>query len=246
MTQPAPDGLTAATDAELAEVQAEALYVMTPQGLLASVNDVGGPAPARCFLSRTRAAVRVWTSAELPAPTGAAIRAWAAAQPPVDDLAEVAEIPEEVARLVARHRPVSDTYIGPAFAVLGPLVATEVPGLRFEVCGPDRAEEFRDGFPELAATLADRQPTVAAFDGNRPVGVCCSARVGRRACEAGTATLAEYRGRGISPALVTRWAELVRATGRTALYSTEWDNQASLAVARRLGLSRYTVNISLY
>ncbi|WP_053644675.1 GNAT family N-acetyltransferase [Streptomyces sp. XY431] len=234
------------TDAELAAVQAEALYVMDDEGVLTAVNDVGRPAPARCFLSRTRASVRVWTSAELPAATATAIRAWAAAQPPVEDLTEVAEVPAEVARLVAGHRPVTDTFVGPAFAVLDPLASPELPGLRFEVCGPDRAEVFRADFPEVTATLAERQPTVAAFDGDRPVGVCCSARVGRWACEAGTETLPEYRGRGIASALVARWAEQVEATGRTALYSTEWDNHSSLAVARRLGLPLYAVNINLY
>ena len=35
------------------------------------------------------------------------------------------------------------------------------------------------------------------------------------------------------------WALAVRASGRTPLYSTSWSNDASLAVARKLGLVAY-------
>jgi predicted GNAT family acetyltransferase len=58
-------------------------------------------------------------------------------------------------------------------------------------------------------------------------------------------TLEGYRGRGHAPAAVAAWARAVRATGRIPLYSTSWDNLASQAVARKLGLIPYGADFSL-
>jgi predicted GNAT family acetyltransferase len=58
-------------------------------------------------------------------------------------------------------------------------------------------------------------------------------------------TLEEFRGRGYAPAVVAAWAHAVREAGRIPLYSTTWDNLASRAVARKLGLIVYGSNLSL-
>ncbi len=58
-------------------------------------------------------------------------------------------------------------------------------------------------------------------------------------------TFEEYRGRGYVPAVVAEWARAVRATGRIPLYGTSWDNLASRAVARKLGLIQYGVGLSI-
>jgi hypothetical protein len=53
--------------------------------------------------------------------------------------------------------------------------------------------------------------------------------------EAGVETAAASR-RGHAPAVVAAWAAAVRALGAEPLYSTSWQNSASRAVARKLGL----------
>jgi predicted GNAT family acetyltransferase len=69
--------------------------------------------------------------------------------------------------------------------------------------------------------------------------MCFSSRTSAYAAEAGVETAPEFRGRGYASAVVTRWAEVVRQSGRRPLYSTSWDNLASQGVAKKLGLILY-------
>jgi GNAT superfamily N-acetyltransferase len=86
---------------------------------------------------------------------------------------------------------------------------------------------------------AGRAPVLAVLEDGAPVSVCFSARGSDVAVEAGVETAPAFRGRGYAARAVAAWAESIRASGRVPLYSTEWTNTASLAVARRLGLVPY-------
>ena len=79
----------------------------------------------------------------------------------------------------------------------------------------------------------------------RRLPYCYSARLTGRAAEAGVETLETHRGRGYAPAVVAAWAHAVRETGRIPFYSTSWDNLASQAVARKLGLVQYATDLSI-
>nr|AKT74180.1 putative acetyltransferase [Streptomyces microaureus]AKT74210.1 putative acetyltransferase [Streptomyces kasugaensis]BAA25658.1 ORF F [Streptomyces kasugaensis] len=234
----------AASPEDLAPIQARTLFVMR-DGRLTAINDVGRPAPPRCFLSYTATAVTAWTSTAVPADLTDELDRWAADQTPAP-LTELVSPPAGALRLLARHAPVTESFVGPAYAVPDSADTPAPPGITLRDCGPSESSRFRETFPEVADTLAERQPTVAAFDGHRAVAVCCAARDGGEAYEAGTETLPSHRGRGLASALVTRWARLVRARGARPLYSTEWDNHSSLSVAKRLAMELYAVNVSLY
>jgi hypothetical protein len=93
---------------------------------------------------------------------------------------------------------------------------------------------------------AGRSPVMAILEGGRPVSVCYCARASSVAAEAGVDTAEAWRGRGFGPRVVAAWALAVQASGRIPLYSTAWTNGASLAVARKLGLSTYASDWSLY
>jgi GNAT superfamily N-acetyltransferase len=99
------------------------------------------------------------------------------------------------------------------------------------------------GFAWLAAELADRQPVAVRVDDGVPVAAVWAARGGGsepfRAIEAGVETLASHRGRGHGRALVAAWAARVRARRAEPLYSTEWSNTASRALAMSLGLEAF-------
>ncbi len=97
--------------------------------------------------------------------------------------------------------------------------------------------------PDLAwvatATEAE-QPIVVARDADgRIVSLCHSTRSTSDGAEAGLETDEGSRRRGHALAVTSHWAHAVRASGRVPLYSTSWDNEASRAVARRLGLVLY-------
>jgi hypothetical protein len=93
---------------------------------------------------------------------------------------------------------------------------------------------------------AGRGPVLAVRDEQgRPVSVCFCARRSPAAAETGVETAREFRGRGYAPRVVTAWAAAVREQGVVPLYSTGWENHASLAVARKLGLVRFATDFSI-
>jgi hypothetical protein len=95
----------------------------------------------------------------------------------------------------------------------------------------------------VADEIPWRAPIVAVMDSGYPVSVCfCATRASENTVEAGLETAAPFRGRGFAPRVTAAWASAIRASGRIPLYSTAWTNDASRAVARKLGLIQYAVN----
>jgi RimJ/RimL family protein N-acetyltransferase len=190
-----------------------------------------------------------------------------------DDL-EPAAI-RELARLAGREGPLLEAHPPPERmeairSVLRSAVELVVewrgPAFRFpaEIPAPDRGplpvvavtaenqsileESFADTVPELA----ERQPCIAAVDGERAVSMCYAARPLEvkgcepcRGAEAGVETVAAYRGRGLAPRVVAAWGRAMREQGGEPMYSTSWDNKASCAVARKLGLVFYGEDLHL-
>ena len=96
-----------------------------------------------------------------------------------------------------------------------------------------------------AGEIPYRTPIVALVEDGYPVSVCFCARRSRVAAQAGLETAVEFRGRGLGPRVAAAWALAIRASGRIPLYSTSWSNDASLAVARKLGLVAYASEWSI-
>jgi len=114
----------------------------------------------------------------------------------------------------------------------------------------DRDARLLQGeFANMISQLSDRQPCFAVVAKSRAVSLCCSARTLWReasgappslvGAEASVETLPEYRGRGFAPRVLSAWARAVGERGGLPLYSAAWDDVASQAVARRLGLVLY-------
>ncbi|WP_165358725.1 GNAT family N-acetyltransferase [Haloactinopolyspora alba] len=234
---------------ETARLQARTLFVVGPDETLERVNDVGRPAAPRCFVSVTSGAVHYWTTPDPPAALTNALHAWRTRVHPPLDLDAFTALPDEVVTAATPSSAIGPSlFSGPAYRFTPESApAGELPGnVRVAQCPPNSAAVLRSAFPELTPILTQREPVVAAFDGERPAAVCFSSRTAPEACEAGVETLPEYRGRGLATAVTAYWAELVRAGGRIPLYSTSWSNTSSQAVARRLGLVRYAATLSLY
>jgi hypothetical protein len=92
---------------------------------------------------------------------------------------------------------------------------------------------------------AGRAPVMAIVENGYPVSVCFSARRSTIAAEAGVETAAEFRGRGFGSRVTAAWALAIRASGGIPLYSTDWSNKPSLALARTLSLVAYAADWSL-
>ena len=96
-----------------------------------------------------------------------------------------------------------------------------------------------------AAEIPERLPIMAVLQGGHAVSVCFSARRSPVAAEAGLETAAAFRGRGLGPQVTAAWANAIRSLGLIPLYSTSWNNLASLSVARKLRLVEATSDWSL-
>ena len=94
--------------------------------------------------------------------------------------------------------------------------------------------------------MPGRTPMAAILVDGQAVSLCGCARRTDEAAEASLETAELFRGQGLAAKVTAAWATAVRASGRLPLYSTSWENLASLAVARKLNLSVYAASWSLY
>ena len=233
------------SDRELMELQAEALFTFDEEGRMLRINEPdGGPAP-RFFLGRTKAG-HVWRFRhDLSRELARVLEDLARSEPSSGALAEYPIGYERILATLGLDAGGEGTFCGPAFYFPGPL---EWPANAVMITRENAALVGRlfSWLPEHA----DRDPgargplTVVVADG-AAVSVCFCSRLTARAAEAGVETLEAYRGRGYAGAAVAAWATAVRHSGRTPLYSTSWDNLASRAVARKLGLAMYGVDLSV-
>ena len=233
--------MTVPDDRELMRLHIEALYTRDAAGDLVRVNEHNGAAAPRFFVGRTTdAAVRRFrhdvdrdTRRELEAATrDDVLRDLALDAPP--DLSPYAHV-------LARSAPVQRTEAGPAFcfprelpAATGPVLVTD-----------KNAEILR---PLLQAWVGDVhlcQPMFVVSVDGQAVAICASVRVTDDAHEAGVETSPAYRGRGYAAQVVTAWAHAVRDMGAVPLYSTSWQNEASRAVASKLGLIHFGSDLHL-
>jgi RimJ/RimL family protein N-acetyltransferase len=219
------------------EMHVRALFTHDERSRLLRVNEPGGSearAP-RLFLGLTRDGA-VWRFS--PDITGALAQELESLCADETACAEPCVAPrhaEEYVRLLERHAPVRASEAGPAYH-FDELTEPSRPTVSITEAN---AELLRGGFDELLDEPPTWQPFVALVREGRAVSVCRSARITREAHEAGVETLPEFRGKGYARDVVAGWARLVRAAGATPLYSTSWENQASRALAKRLGLEFY-------
>jgi GNAT superfamily N-acetyltransferase len=232
------------TDLELMNIHIRAAFTHDTESRLLLINEPSGaatPAP-RLFLGRTRAG-NVWRfRADLPDKLCEELDAFCADEPPVNT--EFNEPPrhlETFVRVLEKHAPVQDVSNGLAYQ----FIKYEMPSKHLLAVTQDNPEILQGGFEKLIEELSAWQPFVALIKENRAVSVCRSVRITSEAHEAGVKTLPEFRGNGYAKTVVSEWARLVRKAGAVPLYSTSWENNASQAVARKLGLKCYGVNFNV-
>jgi RimJ/RimL family protein N-acetyltransferase len=224
---------------ELLEIQVATLFDLDTRGRIRS--PAGAPKAAQLFLGRTTEGNRFHARADLPDALVAELGSIAAREPPLARLAESAPPPAPAAALGDALGSWEREYRGPAFLLL----EASDDASRAELVTPANAARLAGPFDWIPAELADISPTVVVVERGEIVSVCHCARRGIRAAEAGAETVPAARGRGHARAAVSAWAAHVRASGRLPLYSTWWENRASLAVAAALGALAYAEDFHL-
>lgn len=219
----------------LIEVQFDALLARDAHGRLTGTRDaVPRPAP-RLFVGRSGEG-NVWAvRRDLDSATGRELGRLCAAEPtlPIPSAERAPACRERALELLA---PIAREWRGPAY-----LLPDELPrDDRAREVTADERSLWHPVFPWLAESFDAITPVIIAFDAGRPAAVCHSPR-GRtaHAAEAGVETLQAFRGRGLATAAVACWARAVQRAGLLALYSTSWQNEASLGVARRSSARLY-------
>lgn len=223
---------------QLAQMQAEALFVHDANGKLLRINEPDNLTPApRFFLTRTRTANLWRTRYDLPADLAHALEQLAAAEPISADLPQLPLYTAEYVELLQPHSPAD---AGPAYY----LPESDQPSQAVLIT-PENVSVLQTHFDWLRTTLADYAPVAATVVDGQAVAVCFCSRITTQVAEAGVYTATSYRGHGYATDAVRGWATAVRASGRLPLYDTSWTNNASQAIAQKLGAVQYGANYSL-
>jgi hypothetical protein len=179
-----------------------------------------------------------------------------------------ADVPDDVARELGRladeeplvsslrYPPVhAERYVELLSASGQPLRTSLGPAYRFperlsaadDLVVVENERQLERHFPGwvVGEIAAGRAPVMAIVEDGHPVSICFCARSSAVAAEAGLETAAAFRGRGFGPRVTAAWARAIAASGRVPLYSTSWTNEASLAVARKLGLVAYACHFGV-
>jgi len=237
---------------ELMRQHIDTLFVRDGAGRLERLNQWDGGTAPRFFLGRTREGHAWATRGDVPATVVAELAALVAAEPIEDDPAATPLHTEAYREVLERVGPVLTQWTGPAFRLPtapqlegGRLKGDRLEGGTVEITPANGGlldELLADWLPDVGR----RAPFVAALDGaGRAVAVCASARTSAAASEAGVETHPAHRRRGHGLRAVAHWGSLVSRSGATAMYSTSWDNGASIALATKLGCARYGVDFHL-
>lgn len=219
----------------LIEIQLEILFARNGRGRLTATRDPEARPAPRIFLGRSRER-NVWAvRVDVDRPTKRVLDRLCSAEPTFDS-PRVDRSPtcrELVQQVLA---PIESEWRGPAYVLPKDLPCDA----RAREVTANETSEWCEAFPWLADHFDALAPVVIAFSDGQPASVCHSPRGWTTvAAEAGVETLEPFRNRGLATAAVARWARAVQRTGRLALYSTSWENAASLSVARRLSARLY-------
>ncbi len=217
-------------------------FVHDEQGRIVAVNDVDRRPAPRFYLGRTVDG-NIWRFRQDLAPDLAAdLETILADEPVATDLEQRATTFQRLLIALGRDAQVESIWEGPAWCF--PVQIASPPGIEVLKVTPDM-DISGERFSWLVDELEQSQPAFVVLNGREIASLCHSSRNTPAAAEAGVETLEGYRGCGYATAVVSAWAREVRAQGREPLYSTSWDNHASRALARRLGLILYGADLHL-
>jgi GNAT superfamily N-acetyltransferase len=222
-------------DLALMRLHVEALFTHDASGDLVRVNEPNGAVAPRFFLGRTASGALLRFRQDVDADTRLALKVAvhddAAARGALDAPSTLLSYTD----ILVRSGPVLRTEAGPAFAF---------PEQSLEPHDVVRVTTEHASLLEhhLGAWLPDipvAQPMFVVVADGHAVSICASVRLTSAASEAGVETAPPYRGRGYAARAAAAWARAVRSMGLAPLYSTSWQNAASRAVARKLGLIHF-------
>ncbi len=220
-------------------LQLRTLYVFDAAGRIVSTRELQ-PASAPAFTLIRSRSERVWAvGAQVPPDRAEALDALASQEQPLDDWRDPPRSAQSYHELLG-----GGLVAGPAFAF--PERPDQIAARQGVSLIDDASLLTRHFRGWTAQEMPGRTPMAAILVDGQAVSLCGCARRTDEAAEASLETAEQFRGKGLAVRVTTAWAAAVRASGRIPLYSTSWENLASLSVARKVGLSIYAAGWSLY
>lgn len=226
---------------DLMRLHLEALFRCDEADRLLVVNEPGGGAAPRFFLGRTPEGSAWWFRHDVDRELVAALETLCRSESVRYHTEAVPGSAAPFVDRISRRGDVQNVWQGPAFcfpeALSGGGGAVRVTKANAEVLAP----RFEDWLGDVSEDV----PMAAVLEDGKAVSICCSVRLTSEAHEAGVETHEDFRGRGHGAAATAAWARAVREMDRMPLYSTSWDNRASRALASRLGLIQFGVDLHI-
>ncbi|PHD24793.1 GNAT family N-acetyltransferase [Bacillus wiedmannii] len=222
------------SELDLIAIQVEVLFVHNQVGKMKYVNEQGNPKAPRFFLGSTREGSITRYHYDLDDEKVGKIEKLIREPSNHIEIAKIIDVLNE-------EKTVKNIWMGPAFMFFNNL---HKPTRTIQITEKNK-ELLRENFPNLIEQMEWRQPYFAIVKNEKVVSICCSARSTPVAAEASVETLAEFQGNGYGTDVVTAWAISIQEEKRIPLYSTSWDNYASQAVARKLKLINYGMNLHI-
>jgi RimJ/RimL family protein N-acetyltransferase len=228
-------------DLALMRIQVDTLFTHDAKGRMVRVNEPDGKAAPRFFLGRT-AKGKVWRFRhDIDDALARELESACRREADGDDFAVPPHGATPYEELLARAARIERRWAGPAYRFPEKLPTSS----GTVAITPENIDLLRPHLEDWLGDIAFRQPAIACIVNGSAVSVCCSVRILPVADEAGVDTAEAFRGRGYASRVVSAWASAVRTAGRIPLYSTSWENRASLAVARKLGLVRFGTDLHI-
>ena len=225
--------VTSAGSSEFVDSRVRCLFRHDQEGRITFANERVSVRAPRFFLTRTPAAACWRFRDDLPAAIADRIEELCREEPIRADLREPPRHARCYRALLEADMPIEREWIGPAYRFTRPIAApagaiVAITPVNTHLLVPD----FADWLPDTGRC----DPMIALLHKGRVVSLCASVRITSAAHEAGAETLLAFRGCGFATDVVAAWARAVRKIGAEPFYSTSWENTASQAVARKLGL----------
>ncbi|GIO29322.1 MULTISPECIES: GNAT family N-acetyltransferase [Paenibacillus] len=226
------------SDRELMEVQANVLFNHNEDGRMTTINEPSAKSAPRFFMGITKQGLVVRYHETLDEDVKNELKRFVEKAPWLDAPNRVNMA--DIIRILSKDRPVDHVYLGPAYVfpdVRGRLTqAVKITEMNIELLEPY--------FSDFVSDVLLGQPAFAVVQNQAVVSLCSSARSSSVAAEASLHTAPDFRGRAFGMEVAAAWAAEVQNQGRIALYSTAWNNLASQAVARKLKLRQYGMDLN--
>jgi hypothetical protein len=218
------------------QLQLETLFVLDDERRILATREYNrSPGPAFCLIRNGSSCV--WAvNADVPQHVAAKVGALAASEPLTNTLTDP---PRHADAYVALLRGRVDA--GPVFTF-----PANLPASNDSVVVTDLSVLERHLHGWTADELPHCAPIFGILEDGYALSVCFCARRSPEAAEAGLNTADSFRNRGLGSRVTSAWARAIRDSGRLPLYSTSWENPASLGVARKLQLTACGCDWSLY